>query len=638
MTLAHAAAAAARTEKKDVWDPDEVEGGLDLGLLKRVAPYAAAQGPAIAAALTLLITTQLARIAQPFLIALAIDRYLLQRDLEGNWGQLAAAWERFAERLVPLLPAGASPFSLVIGAYALALLIEYGARRGQMIAIETAGQGALFDLRQDLFGKLQRLSSSFYDRTPIGRLIGRVTSDIEALNELFAGGVVTILGDLLNIAVMVTVLLYVDWELALIGFTVVPVLLTATTLVRQRVRAKQEIFVARRAKLAGFLHEHILGMPIVQAFGREEDVNGRFEFTSSEMRNSQITVVRWEAAFSALTELLGSLATALLLFYGGGQVIEALGLELPEGVAAGLTIGSLFFFIDLMGRFFQPLTDLSLKFTMLQNALTAAGKVFRLMDVDEVLPETDAPREPETRAGRIEFKDVTFAYSGDPAEAVLKDVTLSIAPGEHVAVVGATGSGKSTLLKLLSRLYDLTDGSIELDGVELRDYELSTLRSRIGVVLQDVILFEGSLVENLKLGRDVPDDEAIAAGQRLHLDELVSRFPRGWHEPVAERGKNFSSGERQLIAFARVLTAANDVVVLDEATSNVDTETEERLGEALEEVLEGRTALIIAHRLSTIQNCDRIVVLHEGRVVEQGSPAELAAAGGRYAELLEQHR
>ena len=638
MTLAHAAAAAARTEKKDVWDPDEVEGGLDLGLLKRVAPYAAAQGPAIAAALTLLITTQLARIAQPFLIALAIDRYLLQRDLEGNWGQMAAAWERFAERLMPLLPAGASPFSLVIGAYALALLIEYGARRGQMIAIETAGQGALFDLRQDLFGKLQRLSSSFYDRTPIGRLIGRVTSDIEALNELFAGGVVTILGDLLNIAVMVTVLLYVDWELALIGFTVVPVLLTATTLVRQRVRAKQEIFVARRAKLAGFLHEHILGMPIVQAFGREEDVNERFEFTSSEMRNSQITVVRWEAAFSALTELLGSLATALLLFYGGGQVIESLGLELPEGVAAGLTIGSLFFFIDLMGRFFQPLTDLSLKFTMLQNALTAAGKVFRLMDVDEVLPETDAPREPETRAGRIDFKGVTFAYSGDPAEAVLKDVSLSIAPGEHVAVVGATGSGKSTLLKLLSRLYDLTEGSIELDGVELRDYELSTLRSRIGVVLQDVILFEGSLVDNLKLGRDVPDDEAIAAGQRLHLDELVARFPRGWHEPVAERGKNFSSGERQLIAFARVLTAANDVVVLDEATSNVDTETEERLGEALEEVLEGRTALIIAHRLSTIQNCDRIVVLHEGRVVEQGSPAELAAAGGRYAELLEQHR
>ncbi len=636
MTAAHAAAA--RAAKQDVWDPDEQRRGLDLGLLKRVAPYAAAQAPAIAAALVLLITTQLARIAQPFLIALAIDRYLLQRELEGNWGQLAATWERFAEGLLPLLPAGASPLNLVIGAYALALVIEYGARRGQMIAIETAGQGALFELRLELFAKLQRLSSSFYDRTPIGRLIGRVTSDIEALNELFAGGVVTILGDLLNIAVMVTVLLYVDWELALIGFTVVPVLLTATTLVRQRVRAKQEVFVARRAKLAGFLHEHILGMPIVQAFGREEDVNGRFDSTSSEMRDSQISVVRWEAAFSALTELLGSLATALLLFYGGGQVMESLGREVPDGVTAGLTIGSLFFFVDLMGRFFQPLTDLSLKFTMLQNALTAAGKVFRLMDVDEFLPETDAPREPSDRSGRIEFKHVTFAYSGDAEEAVLKDVSLTIEPGEHVAVVGATGSGKSTLLKLLSRLYDVTEGSIELDGVELRDYELAKLRARVGVVLQDVILFEGSLLENLKLGRDVPDDEAIAAGERLHLDDLVARFPRGWKEPVAERGKNFSSGERQLIAFARVLTAANDVVVLDEATSNVDTETEERLGEALEEVLEGRTALIIAHRLSTIQNCDRIIVLHEGRVVEQGSPAELAASGGRYAELLEQHR
>lgn len=638
MTAAHAAAAAARSERKDVWDPDEEQSGLDLGLLKRVAPYAAAQGPAIAAALTLLITTQLARIAQPFLIALAIDRYLLQRELEGNWGKLAAAWERFSERLIPLLPDGTSPFALVIGAYGLALLVEYGARRGQMIAIETAGQGALFHLRQDLFAKLQRLSSSFYDRTPIGRLIGRVTSDIEALNELFAGGVVTILGDLLNIAVMVTVLLFVDWELALVGFTVVPVLLTATTMVRQRVRAKQEIFVARRAKLAGFLHEHIVGMPIVQAFGREENVNGRFDDTSSEMRDSQITVVRWEAAFSALTELLGSLATALLLYFGGGQVMEALDVELPDGVAAGLTIGSLFFFIDLMGRFFQPLTDLSLKFTMLQNALTAAGKVFRLMDVDEVLPETDAPKTPGSTAGRIEFKNVTFAYSGKLNDAVLKDVSLTIEPGERVAVVGATGSGKSTLLKLLSRLYDVTEGTIELDGVELRDYKLSALRARIGVVLQDVILFEGSLVDNLKLGREVSDDEAIAAGERLSLGELVERFPRGWFEPVAERGKNFSSGERQLIAFARVLAASNDVVVLDEATSNVDTETEERLGEALDEVLEGRTALVIAHRLSTIQNCDRIVVLHEGRVAEQGSPAELAAAGGRYAELLEQHR
>ena len=382
-------------------------------------------------------------------------------------------------------------------------------------------------------------------------------------------------------------------------------------------------------------------MTLVQAFLQERRTAERFGGLNVEMRDSQLVAVRWESILSALTELLGSFATALLLWYGGGLIVERLapGAEVG-GLAAGLTLGTLFLFIDYVAKFFQPLTDLSLKYTVLQNAMTAANKIFALLDVDEVVPEPAAPRRPERARGRIEFRDVRFGYSAAADDEVLHGISFAVEPGEHVAVVGATGSGKTTLLKLLIRLYDVRGGSIELDGLDVRQFALADLRSRVGVVPQDVFLFEGTILDNLRLGHpEISEERAIAAADRLRLDRIVARFARGYREPVAERGKNFSSGERQLVAFARALAAAPEVVVLDEATSNVDTRTEELLQGALAELLRGRTALIIAHRLSTVRDCDRILVLHEGRLVEEGPHDELLRRRGHYWHLHRmQHR
>lgn len=623
-----------RAEKAAKIDVDfDEKGSLDTGLLTRMWSVMRPQRWLISASLVLLLITQALRIAQPLLVALAIDLYLAPQAAAGRWANVVGAWRSIETRVQSVLGDGVHPLAILAGALMVLVGAEYVARRGQVWLLELAGQNALRNLRVRVYRHLQSLSSSFYDRTPVGRLIGRVTTDIEALQELFSTGVVTILGDLVNITVMTVVLFYVNSELALVSMCVVPIFLIVTTFVRKRVRTAQDLFVSWRSRMAAFIHEHIVGMSIVQSSTREENTRQRFGGVTGEMLSSQLTVVRWESSLSALVEMLGSFTTALILWYGGGLIAEQLGA--PDANTVGLTVGTLFFFVDLMGRFFQPLTELTLKITVLQNAASAASKVFRLLDHAEHLPEPAEPASPKA-VGRIEFDDVRFRYPTRLDEEVLRGLSLTIEPGERVAIVGATGSGKSTLLRLITRLYDVTSGAIRIDGVDVRDMTLRDLRSRIAVVHQDVFLFEGTVMENLQLSRgEISREEALASAGRLNLDEVVERFDSGYDTVLAERGRNLSAGERQLIAFARTMAAAPKLVLMDEATSNIDTHTEELLEEAIDELLASRTSLVVAHRLSTIRHSDRILVMEKGRILEQGSHDELMAVGGRYRELYE---
>ncbi len=552
--------------------------------------------------LALLVATSACRLAMPYLLKVAIDEHLAPGDLAG--------------------------FTSLLAVFAGVALLEVVGKGFQTWVVDRAGQDALLGLRTRLFEHLQRLSSAFYDRTPVGRLVGRVTTDIEALQEMFSSGLVTILGDLLFLVATVVILLSLDVALTGATLLVVPVLLVLTLFIRVRVRGAYATMVARRGRLNAFLHEHVTGMPVVQAFVRERQAAADFARVNGEMRDVQLTSVRWETSLSALTEMLGSFTTALIVWFGGRRVLG------EDALGAGLTIGGLFAFVDYMQRFFGPLNDLSLKYTVMQNAMTASERIFALLDERDVTPEPVAPPAPPPARGAIAFRNVNFSYDG--RTPVLHDVSFEVAPGERVAVVGATGSGKTTLLKLLTRLYDPQGGAIELDGRPLGTYALTELRRRVGIVPQDVFLFGGDVLENVRLGHpEVSDDEALAAARRLGLDAVVGRFPRGFREPVRERGGNLSSGERQLIAFARVLAVAPPVLALDEATSNVDTETEALLQRAVHELTLGRTALVIAHRLSTIRDVDRILVLDRGRVVEEGTHEDLLARRGAYWKLVQ---
>lgn len=583
------------------------EGAVyDARLAKRLIRYVRPHQRWIWISFALLITASVCGLALPYLQGRAIDDYVASGETGG---------------LVPLL--------VLFVAFAV---LEFVMKGLQTYTLDRAGQDALVDLRLGIFRHLQRLSSRYYDRTPTGRLIGRVTTDVEALAELFSQGVVTILGDFVMLAGTVAILLWMDWQLALASFAVVPVLMYVTMKTRFKVRAAYTTMISRRSRLYAFLHEQVQGMPLVQLFAREQDSADGFGKINGELRDAQVESVWWESLLSAVTELIESLTKALLLWAGGLVIAAAV---LPDGALSpgGLTIGALFTFYGMLERFFRPLVDLSQKYTVMQNAMTAADRIFALLDTDDSVPEPESPVELTSCRGALAFEDVVFGY--DPEHPVLKGISFRIEPGERVAVVGATGSGKSTLLRLLSRLYDVQQGRVTVDDVDVRDYALSALRGRIGVVTQDVFLFEGDVLENLRLGGAIEESRALQSAAALGLDKIVARFPGGYHEPVRERGRNLSAGEAQLVSFARVLARSPAVLALDEATSNVDTGTEELLQSAVHTLMEGRTALIIAHRLSTIRDVDRILVLHKGELVESGTHDELLARGGVYDHLYQ---
>ena len=603
---------------------DEAAGKIyDSYLVRRLWAYIRPHQRYIWQGLALLLVVSGMRLAQPLLVRVAINRYLVPVVESAPDAAGAPDLNGFTLLALGLL--------VVIG-------VEFLVRRRQMYVVGLAGQNSLYDLRLAVFRHLQQLPARFFDRTPIGRLVGRVTTDIEALQELFASGVVTIFGDFVFLAATAGILFYFNVRLTLIGFTVVPVLLVITMFIRVRVRSSYGSMRMRIAQLNAYLHEHVSGMPVVQMFVREGLARDGFADINDGVRDAQLDTVRWESGLSAITEMLSSFTVALILWYGGGLAIDGyFGVSAAAtagAVGRSITLGDLFLFVDFMQKFFAPLNELSLKYTVMQNAMTSSERIFNLLDVEDRIPEPDVPVEVGEVRGGIELRNVTFGY--DPNEPVLRDVSMRITPGERVAIVGATGAGKTTILKLLTRMYDIQAGEIRLDDVDIRAYPLRSLRRRIGVVPQDVFLFAGDILSNIKLGfAHVSDADAIAAADQLHLNEMVARFPGGYREPVRERGKNLSAGEKQLVAFARVLALAPKVLVLDEATSNVDTHTEHLLQEAVHLLMAGRTSLIIAHRLSTIKDVDRILVMHKGRLVEDGTHEELFARRGVYWRLYQ---
>ncbi len=576
---------------------DEILGkALDRTLLRRVFGYVWPYRRPLAVAVALLPVVSLCEIAQPYLLKRAID-----------------------EHIAVGRAAGLARIGL---AYLAALTGQYGAGFAQIYLTQLVGQRGMNALRLAVHRHVLSLSASFFDRTPVGRLMTRLTSDIEALNEMFASGLVSLLGDSIRLLFILTAIVAIDWRLALFSMAAAPVLFGIAGLFRRLVRDAFREIRLKLARMNAFLQEHLSGMKVVQAFAQEARVDHEFDVINLEYRKANARAISADAALYAIVEAVGSIAVAALLWHGGGRIARGT-----------LTVGVLVAFVEYLGKFFAPIRDLSTKYTVMQQAMAAAERVFSLLDtVEPDAPPAAQPAPVGPAAPLIRLEDVTFGYRAD--RPVLDGVSLSVAAGETVAIVGATGAGKSTIIKLLPRLYDVQRGVIRVGGADVRQLDPRALRRRIVVVSQDVFMFAGSLRDNVALGDAALSDERIwEAARRVGADRVIASRPGGLDARVIERGANFSGGERQLVAFARALARDPEILILDEATASVDPETERVIERGIAELMRGRTSIVIAHRLSTVQRASRILVLQKGRVVEEGTHDALLAAGGFYARL-----
>ncbi len=579
---------------------------LDRTLLKRIFSYVWPYWKQLAVAVALLPVISFCEIAQPYLLKRAIDEHIAVKRL-----------------------AGLDHIGLL---YLAALIGQYGAAFGQIYLTQVIGQRGMNDLRVRVHRHVLSLSAAFFDRTPVGRLMTRLTSDVEALNEMFASGIVSLLGDFIRLGFILVAIIGIDWRLALFSMGSAPVLFAIAAYFRRWVRDAFREIRLKLARMNAFLQEHLSGIKVVQVFAREEHVYGEFDVINVDYRRANARAITADAALYSIVEAVGAIAVAGLLWHGGSRI-----------AGGTLTIGILVAFIEYLGKFFAPIRDLSTKYTVMQQAMAAAERVFMLLDTDEpdakVVGAPGAPGAGAAPGGTaidvaplIELDHVTFGYR--PDRPVLSDVSLSIAAGETLAVVGATGAGKSTLIKLLPRLYDVQSGAIRVGGADVRTIDPRALRRRIVVVSQDVFMFSGTLRSNIALGDPALTDEQIwTAARRVGADRVIASRPGGLDARVIERGANFSAGERQLCAFARALAHDPEILILDEATASVDPETERVIERGIGELQRGRTSIVIAHRLTTVQRASRIVVIHHGQIAEEGAHAALLAQGGIYARL-----
>lgn len=583
-------------------DQDEILGkSYDGRLVRRLIPYLEPYRRRLMLALALLLGTGLLDLAGPALTKVAIDRYI-----------------------VPHHPGG---LPLILALYLGSLILGFGLRYGQNYHMQFVGQRVMFDLRNEIFSHLQRVPLKFFDTHPVGAIMTRLTGDVDALNDLLTQGLVSIVGDVVTLAGIVVVMFLLNWQLALVSLAVMPVL---GVVARQFQRAMRVIYRNIRVRLArvnGFLNENITGMTIVQLFNREQTMFEEFDGLNRAYLAANLRAIFAFSIFSPIVIFMGALSTALLLWVGGHGILSHWG--------TAFTFGALVAAIQYTDRAFQPIRDLAEKFNILQAAMAASERIFGLLDETQEPPDPPHPVRLDAVRGDIEFRNVTFGY--DPDHPVLRNVSFRIPAGESVAIVGATGAGKTSLISILSRFYDIQEGQILLDGVDVRDMRRSDVRRHIGTVLQDAVLFSGTITSNIRLhNADITDDQVRRAAVFVNADKFIQRLPDGYDHIVRERGANFSAGQRQLIAFARAIAFDPEVLlVLDEATSSVDTETEGLIQEALERLMEGRTSIIIAHRLFTIRHVDRILVLHKGRLVEEGNHEELIERQGYYHRLYQ---
>lgn len=590
-------------EVKKYHEEDEIGRGVDLHIARRLLRYLRPYWATAAVALVLTLLANVLLSTQPYFTKVAVDRFISPRSTDGIW-----------------------LFALAFfGVFLLRFVFSYA----QEILLNNVGQRVMFDLRTEIFTKLQKQEVAYYDKYPVGRIMTRLTSDVDALNEMFTSGVIDVLGDLVVIFAIIAWLFAINWKLAIVSLVTVPLLFICTNWFRKHARRGFDRVRTRNAKLNAFLQEYISGAQTVQLMNAEQKAGRRFRAINDDYRNANIETIYYYAIFYPLVDFIGAVGIAVVIFFFGYDVLGSVSVG-----QEALTIGVLASFIQYSQYLFQPIRDLSDKFNVLQAAIVASHRIFVLLDRNIEITSPEKPRRSGKAVGEIEFQNVWFAYKEN--EWVLKDVSFKISAGESIALVGHTGSGKTTVTNLLMRFYDVQKGRILVDGVDVRDWELNDLRSNFAVVLQDVFLFSGSIENNIRLGNaDITPERVEWAAREVRAEDFIDRLEGGYRAEVRERGAGLSVGQKQLISFARALAFDPKILILDEATSSIDTETEQLIQRAVERVMEARTSMVVAHRLSTIQKCDRIMVFHHGELRESGSHNELLGLRGLYWRLYQ---